>query len=51
MLVLFPVHTHIKYQEYDSYVNTDKGNTTYIGIETQIIKLKEGRVSRSAKIC
>ena len=33
------------------YVNTDKNNTIHTSIETKRIKLKEGSVSRSTKIC
>ena len=51
MLVLFPLHVRSKYQEYASYVNTDKRNTIHTSIETKRIKLKEGSVSRSTKIC
>ena len=51
MLVLFPLHIRSKYQEYASYVNTDKRNRIHISIRTQRIKLKEGSVSRSTKIC
>ena len=52
MLVLFPLHIRSKYQEYASYVNTDKKNTIHTSIQTQRIKLKEGSVlvSRSTKI-
>ena len=45
MLVLFPLHIRSKYQEYASYVNTDKRNRIHISIRTQRIKLKEGSVS------
>ena len=51
MLVLFPLHIPSKYQEYAFYVNTDKNNTIHTSIETKRIKLKEGSVSRSTKIC
>ena len=51
MLVLFPLHIRSKYQEYASYVNTDKRKTIHTSIETKRIKLKEGSVSRSTKIC
>ena len=51
MLVLFPVNIRSKYEEYASYVNTDKRNTIHISIQSQIIKLKEGSVSRSTEIC
>ena len=51
VLVLFPLHIPSKYQEYASYVNTDKNNTILTSIETKRIKLKEGSVSRSTKIC
>ena len=53
MLVLFPLHIHRKYQEYASYVNTDKRNRIHTSIQTQGIKPKEGSVliSRSIKIC
>ena len=49
VLVLFPLHIRSKYQEYGSYVNTDKRNTIHIGVQTQRIKLKEGSVSREPK--
>ena len=51
VLVLFPLHIRNKYQEYASYVNTDKRNRIYTSIRTQRIKLKEESVSRSTKIC
>ena len=51
MLVLFPLHICSKYQEYASYVNTDERNTICNSIQTQRIRLKEGSVSRSTKIC
>ena len=51
MLVLFPLHIRSKYQEYASYVNTDERNTIHTSIETKRIKLKEGSVSQSTKIC
>ena len=38
------------YEEYASYVNTDKRNTIDISIQTQRIKLTEGSVSGSTKI-
>ena len=49
MLVLFPLHICNKYQEYDYYVNTDKRNKIDTSTQTQIIKIKEGSVSRSKK--
>ena len=51
MLVLFPLHNRSKYQEYASYVNTNKRNRIHISIRTQRMKLKEGNVSRSTIIC
>ena len=50
MLFLFPLHIRSKYQEYASYVNTDKRNIIHTSIQTQRIKLKEVTVSRSTKI-
>ena len=38
VFVLFPLHIRSKYQEYASYVNTDKRNTIHISIQTQRIK-------------
>ena len=49
MLFLFPLHIRSKYQEYASYVNTDKRNIIHISIQTQRIKLKEVSMSRSTK--
>ena len=49
MLVLFPLHIRSKYQEYASYVNTDKRNIIHTSIQTQRIKLKEG-VSGSLEV-
>ena len=51
VLVLFPLHIRSNYQEYASYVTTNKRNTVDISIQTQRIKLKAGNVSRSTKIC
>ena len=51
VLVLFPLHIHNKYREYAPYVNADARNTIHISIQTQRIKLKEGSVSRTTKIC
>ena len=51
MLVLFLLHIPSKYQEYAFYVNTDKNNAIHTSIETKRIKLKEGSVSRSTKVC
>ena len=50
MLFLFPLYIRSKYQEYASYVNTDKRNIIHTSIQTQRIKLKEVTVSRSTKI-
>ena len=36
---------------YASYANTDKRNTIHISIQTQSLKLKEGSVPRSTKMC
>ena len=46
MLFLFPLHIRSQYQEYASYVNTDKRNIIHTSIQTQRIKLKEVSVSR-----
>ena len=53
MLVLFSLHIRSKYQEYASFVNTDKRNTIHTSIQTQRTKLKEGSVlvCRNTKIC
>ena len=40
MLFLFPLYIRSKYQEYASYVNTDKRNIIHTKIQTQRIKLK-----------
>ena len=44
MLFIFPLNIRKKYQEYASYVNTDKTNIIYTSIQTQRIKLKEVRL-------
>ena len=41
MLFLFPRYIRSKYQEYASYVNTDKRNIIHTKIQTQRIKLKD----------
>ena len=50
MLFLFPLHIYSKYQDYASYVNTDKRNIIQTSIQTQRINLKEVCTSRSTKI-
>ena len=51
MVLLFPLYIRSKYQEYASYVNIDKRNWIHSNIQIKRIKLKEGIVSRSTKIC
>ena len=46
LLVLFPLHISSKNQQYASYENTDKRNTIHTSIQTEKIKLKEGKASR-----
>ena len=48
--VLFSLHVWNKYEEYASYVKADTRNTIYTSIQTQVIKFREGSVSRSTRI-
>ena len=50
LLFLFPLHIRSKYQEYASYINTDKRNIIHAKIQSQRLKLKKVSVSRSTKI-